>query len=320
VHTVFTTDNLPTAERLPHFDAFQLASSHPMGVRSDDPQRFRATALALDLGEVNLVDLRITSSRVLRTPRMIRRVDPEVFSVLLARKGSVGLSQGGQEVSLTEGTMALYSSSRPFEVAIGEDSRLLRLQVPQARLPLPAPRLERLVAVPVNSRQGLGALFSGYLDGLASEASHYSPAEFRRLGDVTLDLLAAALAHHSEAELPDPTRDLALLPQITSFIDQHLDDPELAPTAIARAHHISVSYLHRLFHGREETVGSWIRRRRLERARRDLTDPTLGALPIHRIASRWGFTDHATFTRAFRATYGVPPRDYRRTAGAPAAS
>ena len=53
-------------------------------------------------------------------------------------------------------------------------------------------------------------------------------------------------------------------------------------------------------------------RKRLSGARRDLADPALHDLPIHRIATRWGFTDHATFTRAFHAANGIPPRDYRR--------
>ncbi|MEW9516154.1 AraC family transcriptional regulator [Streptomyces tubercidicus] len=50
---------------------------------------------------------------------------------------------------------------------------------------------------------------------------------------------------------------------------------------------------------------------RLEHARRDLADPAQHATPIHAIAARWGFPRAADFTRAFRAAYGSPPRDYR---------
>ncbi|MFF3547497.1 helix-turn-helix domain-containing protein [Streptomyces platensis] len=58
-----------------------------------------------------------------------------------------------------------------------------------------------------------------------------------------------------------------------------------------------------------------MRHQRLERARRDLTDPTLRHHTIHRIATRWGFTRAADFTRAFRTHYGMPPRDYRHALG-----
>jgi AraC-like DNA-binding protein len=32
---------------------------------------------------------------------------------------------------------------------------------------------------------------------------------------------------------------------------------------------------------------------------------------------RWGFNDSATFSRAFRAEFGVSPREYRRDSAAP---
>lgn len=93
-----------------------------------------------------------------------------------------------------------------------------------------------------------------------------------------------------EAALPPETRHRALTERIRAFIQQNLHDPELTPPAIAAAHHISLSYLHRLFQEevRGETVAAWIRSRRLEGARRDLADPALRATPIHAIATRWG--------------------------------
>ncbi len=69
--------------------------------------------------------------------------------------------------------------------------------------------------------------------------------------------------------------------------------------------------LNALFQRNDTTVSAWIRRQRLEHARRDLGDPAQRTLPVHRIATRWGFNDHSTFTRAFRTAYGVPPNDHR---------
>ncbi|MFD7923854.1 helix-turn-helix domain-containing protein [Streptomyces sp. NPDC059740] len=58
-------------------------------------------------------------------------------------------------------------------------------------------------------------------------------------------------------------------------------------------------------------VSAWIRHQRLERARLDLSRPGLEAAPVYNIASRWGFKDHATLSRAFRSVYGVPPTAHR---------
>ncbi|MER6528588.1 helix-turn-helix transcriptional regulator [Streptomyces sp. NPDC001508] len=61
----------------------------------------------------------------------------------------------------------------------------------------------------------------------------------------------------------------------------------------------------------DTSPAAWIRHRRLERCRLDLNNPRLNARPIHAIAERWGFTNPTHFSRLFRATYGIPPRDYR---------
>jgi AraC-like DNA-binding protein len=49
----------------------------------------------------------------------------------------------------------------------------------------------------------------------------------------------------------------------------------------------------------------------LERCLDDLRDPALADVPIARIAARWGMANHAQFSRAFRAAYGVTPREAR---------
>jgi AraC-like DNA-binding protein len=102
---------------------------------------------------------------------------------------------------------------------------------------------------------------------------------------------------------------------VHAFIEQRLADPGLSPEMIAAAHHVSVRYLYKLFEGRHSGVAGWIRERRLERSRRDLLDPALAGRPVSAIAAHWGLTEPATFSRMFRAAYGLPPAEYRRTMG-----
>ncbi|MFJ6863393.1 helix-turn-helix transcriptional regulator [Streptomyces termitum] len=85
---------------------------------------------------------------------------------------------------------------------------------------------------------------------------------------------------------------------------------------VAAAHHLSLSYLHRVF-GRQsggETVAAWIRSQRLERARQDLEDPALRTTPVHAVAARWGIPRASDFSRSFRAAYGVSPHEHRTRA------
>jgi AraC-like DNA-binding protein len=91
--------------------------------------------------------------------------------------------------------------------------------------------------------------------------------------------------------------------------------PSLLPLSRSRLGQLAaVRSLQQLFHDEGLTVAGWIRRRRLERCRRDLTDPALASQPVAAIAARWGFSSAGDFSRAFRAVHGLPPAEYRMSA------
>ncbi|MEY9893079.1 AraC-like DNA-binding protein [Catenulispora sp. MAP12-49] len=197
--------------------------------------------------------------------------------------------------------------------------------------------------------EGAGADRILILVAATDDSGPVGEREAARLGKAALDLAVAALADHvahiAHAEAgaeagagsePAPadrpilvarrqapgartadgrqapeTRRQALLARIESYVERNLGDPDLSPPEIAAHHHISVSYLHRLFQLRDRTVAAWIRHQRLERARADLADPRLRGQPVQAIAARWGFRHAADFSRAFRAAHGMPPGDYR---------
>jgi AraC-like DNA-binding protein len=279
-------------------------------------EKVSAQARAIDLAGVHIAELTRIPAHAVRTPRPVRDHDPELIALVLALSGRLVVAQAGREAVLPAGDMALYTRARPFQIRIDDETdcpRLLRMQTPRSLVAVLFPDLDAALATPLSGRRGVGALLRQFLTHVVSESASYRPGDLPRLGNVAVDLLAATLAHEVGASLDASPQQQSLLPRIMAFIRQHLRDPRLSPSSIAAAHHISVSYLHRLFQSHDTTVWAWIRSQRLDRARRDLTDPHLRELPVHRIAARWGYTDHATFTRAFRASYGVPPREYRHT-------
>ena len=140
------------------------------------------------------------------------------------------------------------------------------------------------------------------------------PGRGRRIyEDERLDVLATRLARELGGDrwVSPETRRRELQLRIHAFIQEHLGDPELSPAAIAAANHISLRLLHKLFQEQGQTVAGWIRARRLERCRRDLLDPAQAACPVAAVAARWGFRSAIHFSRLFRATYGLPPHEYR---------
>lgn len=186
---------------------------------------------------------------------------------------------------------------------------LVAVVFPRTSFPLSPDDAARLTAVRVAGDGDAGALVSSLAAALPGHED--DGASGIRLGTAVLDLLAAALAERCDAELPADAARRALLLRIRTFVEARLGDPDLTPAAIAAAHHISVRYLYKLFADQDVTLGAWIRRRRLDRCRRDLLDPELSHRTVSAIAARWGMTDAAHFSRVFRAAYDAPPSEYR---------
>lgn len=107
----------------------------------------------------------------------------------------------------------------------------------------------------------------------------------------------------------DPVLRLArrierVVEHIGSHLDADLDLERLAGVAC-----LSPFHFHRVYRGvMGETVTETVRRRRLHRAASELVE---GRVPIPRVARRAGYSSVAAFTRAFSASYGIPPAAYR---------
>lgn len=312
--TVFRWQELPEAERFVCWRDMACNSHAPNVVDSEQSDDFRATLRVLGLGPVSVFALTYPALRSDRTPRLIRRSDPELYNLTFHQRGRAGAVHAGREIQLGAGDLMLSSTSLPLHTRMGtehEPVTMMEVLFPQSMLPLPRAAADRLLTLPFSGRAGLGALVAQFLTRLTTESAACGPADAERLGVVALDLAAALLAHHLDETTPPEAHPEALATRIHSYVRQHLGDPGLTPRRIAAAHHISLRTLHRVFERQGATVTAWIRQQRLDGVRRDLTNPALAARPIHAVAAAWGFPRAADFTRVFRAAYGMPPSEYR---------
>lgn len=310
------TEELAARERFAYWQDMVAQLAMPVVVRSQYAANFDATVHTALFGRLQTFSMSNPSMELDRTRIMIRRSDPEVYHIALNLSGNQHLSQDRREVVFGPGDMTLYHSSRPFHTRA--DARISReaavvLAIPHDVLPLPPDKVRALLAVRLSGRDGVGALVARYLQTLANEAYEFHPADAARLSFITLDLVSVMLARHLDLQtvLPAEARETALLAAIQSFIHHHLGNPRLNPEMIAAAHHLSLRALHRLFQRNQTTIAGWIRGRRLDRCRSDLTDPTMAGQSVRTIAARWGLLDPSQFSRAFKAAYGVNPTAYR---------
>nr|WP_323139207.1 helix-turn-helix domain-containing protein [Streptomyces platensis] len=310
--TVFRTDDVPTADRFDYWVELLGRTHAPMELRSDCADDFRASQRVLDLGAVTVWSATFAPQVFRRTPKLIRQSDPETYSLSLGVRGAGAGVWKHRETQYKPHDLFITSTSLPSEIH-STGVTTLAVEIPKARLPLPLDIAGRIVGAPVSAQEGMGALLAQFLTQVTADTAPYQPSDGPRLGTVLTDLVAALFAHILEAgdSLPPETRQRTLTLRIKAFIREHLHDPHLTPATIAAAHHISTRYLHCLFRDEDATVAAWIRRLRLEAARRDLTDPALRAIPVHVIATRWGFPRATDFSRAYRAAYGTTPKDHR---------
>ena len=267
-----------------------------------------------DLGPVRVGEL--TAMRpggAERTPTLIRRSDPDLCKIDVQVAGHVVIEQDGRVSRQAPGDCTFVDLSRPCRWT-NASAKVVAVIFPRDALGLRSDDLARLAGTHVPSDRGAGALVSALARELPRRIDDCRSAERARLGTAMLDLVSAALAARlgRSDDVPPESRRRALVLRVQAFIEQQLGDPALSPPAIAAAQYISVRYLHKLFETQQTTVADWIRRRRLERCRRDLLDPALRLEPVSAIAARWGLPSAAHFSRLFRAAYGLPPGEFRR--------
>lgn len=276
---------------------------------------FHAEGSLVELGALRV------EKKTLVPLRLTRVADSDAdgfYQLLLPLRGTMHTAWDGRRLTTGVGDLIVHDMARvtraDFEAPTGTATfQTAAVTIPKSLISLPDDHVDQVLGRRIPAGEGLGALLAGFVTNVADHASAYTPAECPRLGMALLDLVSALFTRTVERDgepAPESHRQ-ALTLRIQASVLRRLGEPDLSPGVLAAAHHISVSYLHRLFQEQGTTVAGWVRAQRLERARRDLADPALRHVPIHGIASRWGFSHAADFSRAFRRTYGASPRDYR---------
>jgi AraC-like DNA-binding protein len=108
---------------------------------------------------------------------------------------------------------------------------------------------------------------------------------------------------------------LAAVMSAKRYIERHLDSPRLSAAQICLRFGWSRATLYRLFEP-ESGLVNYIQRRRLHRAFSALVSPVQSHRRILDMALDSHFASDATFNRAFRRLFGIPPGELRDLARA----
>jgi AraC-like DNA-binding protein len=300
------------AERLDRWRDAVSRNLVPLEVLPRECADFRASLRAAQVGPVHMSVITAEPHSIARTRRHIGSDAPDFFQLTLQLTGHGVLTQKDRQARVGPGELVIYDTRRPFTYDLAQSHSGLVLMFSRDMLRMTDSELARVTATSVSCHDGLGQVVRPFLYGLARQVEYLESRGTPRLADNVVDLIGTLLAERAgvdraaEAEGPD-----LLTRRILVHMEQRLGDPGLSPDGIAAAHRISRRYLYKLLAEQGYTVSGWIREQRLARCRRDLADPALDHLPVGAIGGRWGFADPAHFSHAFKAAYGMSPREAR---------
>lgn len=283
-------------------------------VRHQDPT-FRGAHPILQTTELGSVTAhRIKFSAVGTAPQVLE-ADPGQHALVLSSQGEISVARDERELLVRGEAVALCDTRLPLGISPtprNPTAEAVVMVFPGAAVPTASPDTDASQHK-VCDAAGSGALLRSFLIEAAGRASGLGAPEVARFGDAALHLAAAVLERHfTDADEAGPqTEQHELLTRIRGFIDRNLGEPDLSPSLVASAHHISIRYLQRLFKTEGSTPSDWIRQRRLENSRRELCDAKLRSASIREIGLRNGFAQPSDFSRVFRANYGIPPGKFR---------
>jgi len=132
------------------------------------------------------------------------------------------------------------------------------------------------------------------------------PVEDEAMAEAMVSLLRAALSAEPATSAPPVDSDI-LLVALRRYISDHLADPSLSPATVARAHHVSLRLVQKVFAREGETPAAFILAKRLALARLVLREGESVATTAHRC----GLTNVDTFARAFKRELGFSPSQSR---------
>jgi AraC-like DNA-binding protein len=303
--------------RLRHFTADPGATSHgawaerpwpSIGTlyRTTPHEPFAASAVSLLLGDVIVHRADFTAQRWIRDADLIAANDPGGMTVAMTLAGRAAGVMGDRPFRTGPGSVHFVDLSQPSRHE-SSASRTILLSVTRTAAMESGIDVAALHGVVVRSAAG-GALIA-YLERLLDTAHAYCEEDIPLLARAILDLLVLTV-RTAEPESAPRVRRAAASHAARALIDAHLGSANLTITRLCRDLDLSRTSLHRLFED-DGGVRAYIRNRRLEAVHHALTQPGSDDA-IQDLADRYGFSDAAHLSRAFRARYSVAPNAYRR--------
>ncbi len=287
------------------------ATYFPLDLQFAEPDRFRGDLSIWQIGDFSLSHNISASLMYRRSRHHLSSEREEQFLVTVPTRAEVVFAQGGKEVRCRPGGFFLERSHEPYEFSHIELAEMWVIKIDAKALGGRIRAPDRFCSVQFDAKNGAGGLFTDMLRLIPARFDAMSAEARSMVGRHLIDLLVLSIKS-DERTLTSGSSTVreAHLSRIESFARRNLSRADLDPALIASACGISTRYLHELFRDTKQTIGQWIRDLRLDACHAQLRDPA-NCLTVTEIAYRFGFSDHAQFSRAFKGHFGMSPKELR---------
>ncbi len=265
---------------------------------------------AVFVGGALLTEMRSVSLNYSRRARHIASSGYSHFQVNVNLAGHSVFHAGRRNVVLRPGDVTLLDTTQPVETFVqarpGGHARSLALFLPRETLAPQLPHASSAHCALISGGTPGGRLLYDQIIALLARA-HTASAAF--LED-TVNQITTLVANEIAA---GPTSPAATLHSIKRYLDANLASRDLLSSdALSSRFACSRSTLYRLFE-EEGGLANYIQQRRLQLALMELISPG-DQRRIIDIAVQNDFPSEATFNRAFRRLFGIPPGEARKLA------
>lgn len=308
----FKASSLPMHSRIAAWNELYCSQLERANLSPANRQEFEAELHLGNLGPLRVVRLCCSNSAIDRTANHIDQSVQRTYTLLLQVRGNGTLTQYGNEALLQAGDITLYDNAAPHSLLMGNQAEIILLRVSAALLRAHLPAPERFCGLRLAASEGLTSAIGALISNLCRQLEHGLPHDLQdRLAQQLLEMTSNAYAVAFASLLPGSPVVGGRHSRARLYIEQHLRDPDLGPRVVAEQLRVSSRYLRMIFSASQESVSTYILRRRLEECARQLKDPRWLNHSISDIAFSWGFNSAPHFSRRFRELFGTSPREYR---------
>jgi len=274
---------------------------------------FEGSIELLQAGSVGVSKVIAPQSTYARTRRHISDSDDSV-TLFIGRTQGLVIDQAGEQHEFRPGNGFLYYGAIPGLAASSAPISMWGIKVAADRLMTASARTAQPMSI--SAEQPAMKLITQYLQSFSTVAES-SDADVRDAFGMHLsDLLMLIVGTDRDTLELIKGRGLkaARTDVVLRLIAREYASPNLSAERIGLTLGITARQVHRLLEETTKTFYEHLLERRLLGARRLLTDPSCGVLPVAEIAQRTGFVDRTHFNHTFRTRFGETPTDAREAA------